>query len=98
MQHKWARGAGIKRLRGTLDSRLRAARKISTGKGGGDRQKGEMSMWKVDPRPEERGRVGRKREVKICRTVADEGSEGCRTWGGEGLPRKRLATVGWGLD
>ena len=68
----------------------------SAGTGGGGRWEGAMSRLTVDPRPEKRGRVGCKRLVKISRTVADRGAEGCRTWGGGRMIHKTVDNGGAG--
>ena len=79
-RQKRSYGAGLPETRGTLRRKSKETRKKIAGTGGGGQQEGTVSRWTVNFIPEERGKVGCKKLVKLSRPVADRGVvEGCRT-------------------
>ena len=87
-QKKRACGEGIQGMRGTLGSTSRAERKRSAGTGGGGCREWEMSRWAFKPIPEERGRVGCNRAVKIILMVAEGGKKDAGRGGGKRIIQK----------
>ena len=66
------------------------ARNRSSGKDCGGQREWAMSRCKVDLILEYSGRLGCNIQVKLSQTVADGGTEGCRTWGGGGMIQKTV--------